>query len=208
MRRAAAPFLERDALPGSITDDVLAAARAGDGDAFAVIWRELSPVVAGYLSARGVADPEAVTSDVFLSLLPRLGELAGGTTGLRTFVFTVAHARAVDDVRRRARQPRTVEFDQLLHDAATESAEQEALARVETAQVQQLLERLTPDHREVLALRLVGDLSVEQAAVVMHRSIGSIKQLQRRALIALRAQLGAAPTRVTRTGPDSMTATT
>ena len=72
-----------------ITEDVLAAARRGNGDAFAVIWGELSPAVAGYLSARGVHDAEGVTSDVFVTLLPRLRELTGGVAGLRTFVFSV-----------------------------------------------------------------------------------------------------------------------
>ena len=53
-------------MPAQLTEEVLAAAQRGDGYAFAVIWRELSPKVAGYLTARGVADPDAVTSDVFL----------------------------------------------------------------------------------------------------------------------------------------------
>jgi RNA polymerase sigma-70 factor (ECF subfamily) len=170
-----------------ITEEVLAAARAGDGDALVVIWRELAPAVAGYLTARGVPDAEGVTSDVFVAVLPRLGELTGGVSGLRTFVFSVAHARMVDDTRRRARQPTFVELDQLLHDRATESAEREALERVGTAGVQDLLDRLSPDHREVLALRIVADLSLEQVATVMRRSTGSVKQLQRRALIAVRA---------------------
>jgi RNA polymerase sigma factor (sigma-70 family) len=176
-------------VPTQITDDVLVAARRGDSDAFAVIWRELSPAVAGYLVARGVDDPEAVTSDVFLSLLPRLGELDGGVSGLRTFVFSVAHARTVDEVRRRARRPAAVTFDPTVHYSVAESAEGEALDRVGTERVRELLDALSPDHRDVLALRVIGDLGVEQTAAVMGRSAGSVKQLQRRALLALRAQL-------------------
>jgi RNA polymerase sigma-70 factor (ECF subfamily) len=180
---------QEGAVPTQITDDVLVGARRGDGDAFAVIWRELSPVVAGYLAARGVDDPEAVTSDVFLSLLPRLGELDGGVSGLRTFVFSVAHARAVDEARRRARRPTPVTFDPTVHDSVAASAEGEALDRVGTGRVRQLLDGLRPDQRDVLALRVIGDLGVEQTAAVMGRSAGSVKQLQRRALLALRAQL-------------------
>lgn len=191
-------------MPETITDDVLAAAQLGSGDAFAVIWRELSPVVVGYLTGRGVSDPEGLTSDVFLAVLPRLPELTGGVAGLRTFVFSVAHARAVDDVRRRARRPESVEFDPARHDSAAASAEQEALDRVSNASVRTVLEGLSPDYREVLALRVIADLDLEQTASVMGRSVGSIKQLQRRALLALRAQL-ADPARVTATGVDSMT---
>ena len=88
-----------------ITDGVVRAAQAGEAAAFRVIYEELAPVVLGYLTAKGVADPEAVTSDVFLAALPRLRELSGGAAGLRTFVMSVAHARMVDDARRRRRQP-------------------------------------------------------------------------------------------------------
>jgi RNA polymerase sigma-70 factor (ECF subfamily) len=191
-------------VPQTITEDVLVAAQSGSGDAFGVIWRELSPVVAGYLTGRGVSDPEALTSDVFLALLPRLGELTGGVSGLRTFVFSVAHARSVDDVRRRARRPDAVEFDPARHDSTAASAEQEALARVDTERVHGLLERLPADYREVLSLRVIADLDLEQTAAVMERSVGSVKQLQRRALIALRAALDAAG-RVTGTVADAMT---
>jgi RNA polymerase sigma-70 factor (ECF subfamily) len=190
-------------LPGSITDDVLAAAQAGSGDAFAVIWRELAPVVVGYLATRGVADPEGTASDVFLALLPRLGELRGGAAGLRTFVFSIAHARTVDEIRRRERRPAVVEFDRVRHDRALPSAEDDALHRLGAERVQNLLQRLPADYREVLALRVLGDLSVEQAATVMRRSAGSVKQLQRRALLALRAEIAGG--RVTGRGPDAIT---
>jgi RNA polymerase sigma-70 factor (ECF subfamily) len=187
-----------------IAEDVLAAAQRGDGDAFSVIWRELSPAVAGYLAARGATDPDGMTSDVFLALLPRLSELTGGVAGLRTFVFSIAHARMVDDARRRARRPATVEFDPVDHDRAAASAEHEALTRVSTQRVLDLLDRLSPDYREVLALRVVADLGVEQTAAVMQRSAGSVKQLQRRALLALRAELETVRT-VTGSATNSIT---
>jgi RNA polymerase sigma-70 factor (ECF subfamily) len=160
--------------------------------------------VVGYLTGRGVNDPEALTSDVFVAVLPRLPELTGGVAGLRTFVFSVAHARAVDDVRRRARRPEAVEFDPVRHDSVAASAEHEAMERADTASARTVLEGLSPDYREVLALRVIADLDLEQTALVMQRSVGSIKQLQRRALLALRAQV-ADSARVTATGADSMT---
>lgn len=176
-------------LPDSIDQHVVVAARRGDGDAFAIIWRELSPAVRAYVAARGALDPDEVTSDVFLAVLPRLAGLTGGVAGLRTFVFSVAHARLVDEMRRRARRPVSVEFDPHHHDGVVDSAEQHALQNVATAQVYALLDRLEPDYREVLALRVLADLGVGQTAKVMGRSAGAVKQLQRRALLALRAQL-------------------
>lgn len=176
-------------MPAQLDDDLVAAACRGDADALGDIWRALAPVVAGYLAARGADDPDALTSDVFLAVLPKLGDISGGAAGLRTFVFSVAHARLVDDRRRRSRRPATVAFDAQEHDSAAPSAEHEALSQLGTHDVHALLDRLAPDYREVLALRVVADLGVEQTAAVMRRSAGSVKQLQRRALIALRAEL-------------------
>ena len=51
-----------------------------------------------------------------------------------------------------------------------------------------MLEGLARDHREVLALRVVADLSIEQVAGIMGKSQGAIKQLQRRALQNLKDQ--------------------
>jgi len=150
-----------------------------------------------------VSDPDGLTSDVFVGVLPRLPEVTGGVAGLRTFVFSVAHARAVDDLRRRARRPQAVEFDPAQHAGRAASAEQEAIGRVGTEQALALLDRLAPDYREVLSLRVVADLDLEQTAAVMERSVGSVKQLQRRALLALRALLE--PSGVTGAAPSAMT---
>ena len=52
--------------------------------------------------------------------------------------------------------------------------------------VVQLLQALNPDQREVLSLRIVADLPIDQVARVMGKSEGSVKQLQRRALAKLK----------------------
>ena len=169
-----------------ITDEVLAAAQIGDATAFRTIYDELAPVVMGYLIAKGVADPEAVASDVFLAVLPRLHDLTGGVPGLRTFVMSVAHARMVDETRRRRRQPPSYEYDPAGDPRVTVSAEHEAIESIATAGIVELLRELPADQREVLALRVIADLSIDDVADIIRRSPGAVKQLQRRGLIGLR----------------------
>jgi RNA polymerase sigma-70 factor (ECF subfamily) len=151
---------------------------------FTRAYRELSPAVVGYLRARGVDDPEAVSQDVFLALYPRLGALHGGAEGLRTLVFSIAHARVVDHHRSRTRNPLAVEYDPDQDGRTSPSAEEHALGG--GSGIVSLLTTLNPEHREVLALRIVADLSLEITAEIMGRTPGAIKQLQRRALLALR----------------------
>ncbi len=108
---------------------------------------------------------------------------------MRTLTFSIAHARLVDETRRRLRRPTVVPFDHLRHDGLAVSAEDGALDRQSNGAVSALLASLRPDHRDVLALRVIADLSLEQTAEVMGRSVGSVKQLQRRALGCLRTRL-------------------
>ncbi len=176
-------------------DDVLVAAQHGEAWALRVVYEELAPRVHGYLAARGAAEPEDLTSEVFLAVFPRLPQVTGGAAGLRTLVFSVAHARLVDDLRRRSRRGFTVAYEPQLDQRTTRSSEDDALEALGTARVRALLASLPDDQRNVLLMRLVSDLTVEQVAAAMGRSPNAVKQLQRRALLALRAavQQGGVP---------------
>ncbi len=173
----------------AITDDVVAAAAAGDGSAMRTIYLALAPRVNGYLRAKGVADHEAVTNDVFLALLPKVSTIAGGAEGLQRLVFTIAHARMADEHRARARRPESVEYKPQEDTRTSESAEDDAHVRISTQRVVEVLDALPDDQREVLMLRIVADLSLAQVADVIGRSTGAVKQLQRRALITVRQVL-------------------
>ena len=171
----------------ALTDDVLRA-RARDPELFSIVYRTYASQVLGYLTARGVEDPEAVMQEVFLAVLPRLGTVTGGVAGLRTFVFSVAHARMVDDHRRQRRTPVELPFEPDLDRREDTSAETEVLQKISPQEVLDLLSGLPDEQREVLSLRLVAGLTVEQVADVMGKTAGSVKQLQRRALVKLREE--------------------
>ncbi len=124
--------------------------------------------------------------EVFLSVLPRLNSVNGGSAGLRTFIFSVAHARMVDDHRRQSRTPARLPFEPELDGRENPSAEAEALERMAPGEIVGLLESLQDEQREVLSLRLVAGLTVEQTAETMGKSAGAVKQLQRRGILKLR----------------------
>ena len=173
-----------------LLEDVLPAAQAGQAWAVRAVYEELSPRVLSYLRARGASEPEDLASEVFLTLFPKLASITGGAAGLRTFAFSIAHARLVDDLRKRSRREPTVAYDPSRDDRVTAaSSEEEALSSLGTERVRRLLATLAPDQRDVLALRIIADLTVEQVAAAMGRSEGAVKQLQRRGLISLRRTL-------------------
>jgi RNA polymerase sigma-70 factor (ECF subfamily) len=90
-------------------------------------------------------------------------------------VFTIAHHRLIDDRRRRARRP------QLADGEVPDVAAPELADAVDPALIA-ALERLTPDQREVVLLRFVGDLPLEAVAKLTKRNVGAVKALQHRAL--------------------------
>ena len=143
----------------------------------------------GYLRAHAADDPEGLTNDVFAKLLPQLPRVTGGAEGVRRLTFTIARARLST---RPGPGPAPVRRSRTNPTADTRgvpSAEDEAQAADSLARVQAVLATLPEDQREVLTLRVVADLSIEQVAQLMGRSPGAIKQLQRRGLVALRRAL-------------------
>jgi RNA polymerase sigma-70 factor (ECF subfamily) len=171
-------------------DELLERAGQGDTDAIGSLYRLLAPRVVGYLRARGAEDPEGLCSEVFLQVFQRLGGVRGGFSGLRTFVFSVAHARLVDERRARARRPAQAAYDEGDDRRTTPSAETQVLDATAADRALALLDRLGEDQRAVIALRIIGELSIEETAAALGKSAGAVKQLQRRGLLELRKTAG------------------
>lgn len=167
-------------------DAVVARAQRGSPEAFAELYEALARPVAGYLRSRGVRDVEDVTSDVFLSVFSGIAGFRGDGERFRSWVFTIAHRRSVDHWRRAARAPRTEPLESTDDGGASPSAETQALDNVAQDEALALLNTLSVDQREVLLLRIVGDLTVDQVAEVVGKSPGAVKALQHRGLAKLR----------------------
>ncbi len=74
-------------------------------------------------------------------------------------------------------------------DGSVASAEDEALERTGSDHVQHLLAALTTDQRDVLTLRVMAGLTLEETATVVDKPVSAVKALQRRALGALRREV-------------------
>ena len=67
------------------------------------------------------------------------------------------------------------------------------LARIADDRTRALLEGLSPDQRDVMVLRIIGDLTIEQVADVLGKRPGAVKALQRRAPRPLRKKFSTRP---------------
>jgi RNA polymerase sigma-70 factor, ECF subfamily len=171
-------------------ESTLSAAQVGAKWASTALWEQYAPAVAGFLRARGSFEPDDLTSEVFLALFEALPTFEGNEPALRSFIFSIAYRRLVDELRQRARRGASVEFSQEVDDRLGPSAETEAVARLDDAAARALLDDLPTDQRDVLVLRIVADLTIEQIAAVLDKRPGAVKALQRRALERLKKKLG------------------
>ncbi len=165
-------------------DSVLSAARAGAEWAWARLYGDLAPGVTGYLRAHGAAEPEDLTGEVFLQVVRGLPRFEGDERAFRGWVYTIAHRRLVDELRRRGRRPVSTAPDEVLEAAAGSGGDvhEDATARLDEAAVRAAIDELPDGQRSVLLLRILGDLTIEEIARAVGKRPGAVKALQRRAL--------------------------
>ena len=169
---------------------VLDAAKVGADWAWSALFRDLWGPVAGYLANRGSPEPEDTASEVFLKMARAIHDFEGDEASFRSWVFVIAHRSLIDQRRRASRRPDLSPMPEGAHLEAGD-VEEEAMDRLATEELIEVFGALTVDQRDVLALRMIGGLTLEQTAQVLGKSPGAVKALQRRALAAVQGVLEA-----------------
>ena len=169
-------------------DARLRAAKDGAEWAWAEIYRDLAGAVAGYLANRGAAEPDDLTSVTFLQIARNISTFEGDESAFRSWVFVIAHRRLIDSRRARQRRPETIT---LLDPTGGPGGdvEEEALNRLTTVELQSAFEKLSDSQCDVLGLRIIGQLTLEETAAVLGKRVGAVKAAQRRGLLALSKHL-------------------
>lgn len=168
-------------------DKVLAAAQHGSEWAWQQILGELGPPIQAYARSQGVADPEDVLGQVLEGIVRGIARFKGNETTFRSWVFTIAHSRVIDSRRKQGRRPRIADRDVPdvagpeadAHDASHALSRESALAMLDT---------LPPKEREVVALRVVAGLSVDETARVLKKRPGAVRVAMHRGLQKLESE--------------------
>lgn len=172
------------------TDDELAealtAARAGEEQGFAVLWRALNPLVLRYLRVVVGDTAEDVASETWLQVARDFDRFGGGPAEFRGWLFRIARHRGID-ARRRAGRSRedpveTVEATPVAADAASEMIE-----GAETAWALRRISDLPVDQAEAVMLRVVAGLDVATTARVLGKRAGAVRIATMRGLRRLAA---------------------
>ena len=175
---------------GMAFESVLEAARVGAPWAWSALYREISGPVTGFFRSRGVADPVDAAGDVFFELSRELAGFSGDEESFLTLVFTIAYRRLAIDERHPKRNTRSALADRILDrlqheiDVAITDTDPNIPPNVRTA-----LETLEPEQRDVLSLRVVAGLTIEQTAKVIGTTVEAVKIAQRRGLARMRRSM-------------------
>lgn len=160
-------------------------AQAGDREAFGELYRlYLTPVYRYVLLRVGHRQlAEDLTHTVFLKVYEALGRYREQGKSPLAYFFTVARNTVLDHWKKKKELPldETIELASLSPGPA-ELADQ-ALAQTE---IGKLVAELTPEQQDVITLRYLSGLTTRETAKLLGKSEAAIRQLQCRALKAMR----------------------
>lgn len=138
---------------------------------------------------RDRGEAEEAAQEVFCRVLARMATLPERAVVRRAYLARAASNFLHDQWQRKER--RLLADTAYAADRSGEPADPQdvAVRREETDQLLAALRRLPPVQAQVLRLRLGEELSSEEVGAVLGKSAQAVRQIQHRALEALRAQL-------------------
>lgn len=173
-------------------DSILRAARVGAEWAWSRLYEDLAPVLYGYVRRQGAIDCDDLVSETWLHVARSLPRFVGDEAAFRSWIFTIAHHRVIDERRRLSRKPAVPLDDQdeaKIPCSFGQSAEDSALIRITQQEVSRYLDLLTPEQREVVLLRFVAGFGLTEIGKIVGKSTGAVNAIQRRALKRLEKKM-------------------
>lgn len=172
---------------GLVFPELLSAAQSGHEWAWDRLVRVYGPAVLGYARSQGVPEPDELLGDVLVQLVKGLRGFAGDEGNFRSWIFVIAHNRVVD-VRRKASRRPVAEWPEG-HDPVDRHAP--AALAYDLGEMQQAVDALPQGQRDVLLLRSVVGLSVDETGQALAMAPGSVRVAHHRALEKLRREVSA-----------------
>lgn len=166
----------------------IAALKAGESGAWQWLMETYGDQIAGYARRMGAADPDDITGATLEGVARSIGTFSGSHRQLRSWIFSVAHARIVDDIRRRQRRPEVA----LVPESPDPAPEGMAAAADSGAMfdgdpvLDAALARLTDEQQTMLHLRHVTGLSTREVAAAVGKSEGATRVALHRSTRQLR----------------------
>ncbi|WP_191630222.1 RNA polymerase sigma factor [Pseudomonas fluorescens] len=186
-------FASADSSTASSDESLLARYREGDGAAFEILYARHRQGLYRFLLGLSVKPEWAdeVFQETWLSLIRSASQPQGRAT-FRTWLFQIARNRLIDHWRKHgARQPLHDSYDEQAHAVSDEANDPEQLLSLsrDSQRLENALQSLPVDQREVFLLRAHGDLDLAQIASLTEAPLETVKSRLRYAQQKLRRLL-------------------
>jgi RNA polymerase sigma-70 factor (ECF subfamily) len=176
------------------TERLVEKAKGGEKKALAELIQRYQTFLASFIGVRigvhlhGTLGADDVLQETFARVSQALSGFEWrGEPSFKSWLTTIAERVVLEGVRRQQKQPA-----QLNLDLAARAPSPSRVARREErfSRLEDALEGLSPDHRQVILLARVEGLKVKEIARRMNRSPDAVKKLLSRALKALKECFG------------------
>ena len=159
--------------------------RIGAAPAWSWFVNEFGVPVSQYARRLGHPDPDEVSGATFETIVRRIDRFDGGQPELRTFVFSVAHARIVDELRSSYRQRMRI-----VPDVPEQIEENHSVAPLMFgAEIGAALVHLSDKQQHLIRLRYIDGLSTREVAERVGDTEGVTRVALSRGLHKLREAL-------------------
>jgi len=155
----------------------------------AILYDEYFDRIARYIYVRlgDRNEAENLAGEVFLKALESLKSYKERGIPMQAWLFRIAHNVLVDHLQKRGRIA-TVPINGVSI-AAGEDPAATAEKNMEMERVNKAMQKLTPEQREVVRLRFFGALSSKEVGIILRKSDGAVREMQRAAVEKLRRLL-------------------
>lgn len=171
-----------------LTDDALVARfRRGESEAFAKLYDRHRHGLYGYaLSFYGQEAPAAdAVQELWLGFLADVESLAG-VANVRAYLYRSLRNRVLDEFRRQKREANALQQNQVV---TLVKPRDTVASREDAEKLNQALVRLPGEQREVVLLRIYGEMKFADIADVLQTSTKTVESRHRLALEKLREWL-------------------
>ena len=128
-------------------------------------------------------DAEDVTSEFFIKLW-KLADTYQSRNGHKAWLATVARNMAIDLLRKNKREVLVENFaDSLSENASTDDVEKDVISNMS---LKVALNSLKPDEREIVNMKIMGELTFQQIADILGQPLGTVTWRYQNAVKKLR----------------------
>jgi RNA polymerase sigma-70 factor (ECF subfamily) len=166
------------AVIGDAFPAVLAGVQRGDERSFDQLYRDSNPALVRYLRILDPRTADDVAAETWISVVRSIKRFAGDEPGWRSWLFTIARRRSVEETRRVMRRVPTVDLPEGHPDAdgpPVRDTAEDALQNLDTRAALAAVAQLPRLQAEVVVLRVVAGLDVARVAEVVGRSPGAVR---------------------------------